>query len=102
MMTRLGLLKICLIAFLFFLKNADASRTDLEMYTVDNFILKGGQCFSLKFKEPKYKDEYISVNGNHTQGSLELRLYLDNNKPVVKVKGPFIGLTKNTFTLYWN
>ena len=72
------------------------------MYVVNVLELKGGQCFNLKFREPKYKDKFISVVGVHSQGSLKLKISFDENEPVVKINEPFIGLTKSSYEIQKN
>ena len=69
------------------------------MYKPDNFQLKGGTCFNLKFREPQYKDGYISLRGQHGRGFLILKLYFDENMPKVKVSGRYIGYTKSTYEI---
>jgi len=82
--------------------NVQSSEDELNMYKPENFELKGGTCFNLKFREPQYEEGYISLRGKHTRGFLILKLYFDENKPKVKVSGRYIGHTKSTYELTSN
>jgi hypothetical protein len=82
--------------------NVQSSEDEINMYKPDNFELKGGTCFNLKFREPQYKEDYISMRGQHGRGFLILKLYFDENKPKVKVTGRYIGHTKSTYEITSN
>jgi hypothetical protein len=55
----------CIFTILLISSNVQSSEDEINMYKPDNFELKGGTCFNLKFREAQYKEGYISMRGQN-------------------------------------
>ncbi len=95
-MKKLNVIIACIFALFLISFNVQSSLADIKMYKPENFKLNGGQCFNLKFQEPKYKENYISLRGQHARGFIILKLYFEDSQPIVKISGRYTGHTKST------